>query len=85
MGNIHEACLNLSAERTKRRVFWLRVVRDPHAADFYKVADAVSKCHQGIGSEMWGQGHSIDGSEANVVRRTIFAACYKMMFLRALN
>lgn len=64
-------------------VLW--VVRDPHAVDFYKVAEAVSKCHQGIGTEMWGQGHSIDGSDANVVRRTIFAACYKTMFLRALN
>lgn len=79
----HAQIFRPNAQRGGFLLLW--VVRDPHAADFYEVAEAVSKCHQGIGSEMWRQGHSIDGSEANVVRRTIFAACYKMMFLRALN
>lgn len=32
-----------------------------------------------------GQGYSMDGPGANVVRQTISAACYTTMFLRGLN
>lgn len=77
VGSFHEGWLILSAERIKRWVLTvLWVLIDPHGAAVLKVAEAVSECHEGIGSKMWGQYHSIDGPKSNVVHQTIFAACY---------